>query len=166
VGEQSTGLSVLTAMITPAVLISACGTLIFSTSNRLARIVDRVRQLSRQIEQLFSSNQIEFQDERREELDRQLSFYAVRGRLIQRSLTSFYVALGLFVGSTIAIGAMAFVPRIDWLPSALGIAGAIILFYGCLLLIGEARLALQAVNHETRFALKLSELYRSKRAGK
>ncbi len=35
--------SVLTAMITPALLLSACGTLILSTSNRLARIVDRIR---------------------------------------------------------------------------------------------------------------------------
>lgn len=39
-------LAVLSAMITPAVLISACGTLIFSTAARLARIVDRVRGLS------------------------------------------------------------------------------------------------------------------------
>ena len=33
---------ILTSMITPAVLISACGTLIFSTSARLGRIFDRV----------------------------------------------------------------------------------------------------------------------------
>ena len=36
-------LAVLTAMITPAVLISACGALIFSTSTRMGRVVDRVR---------------------------------------------------------------------------------------------------------------------------
>ena len=39
-------LAVLTAMITPAVLISACGALIFSTSTRLGRVIDRVRTLS------------------------------------------------------------------------------------------------------------------------
>jgi hypothetical protein len=166
VSDRATGVTVLTAMITPAVLISACGTLIFSTSNRVARIVDRVRQLSLEVEQLFSGNRIEFQEERREELDRQLSFYTVRGRLIQRSLTSFYLALGMFVASTIALGAMAFLPGVDWLPSALGITGAITLFYGCVLLIGEARLAIQAVTHETQFAVRLSELYRRKREGK
>ena len=32
-------ISVLSAMITPAVLISACGTLILSTSNRLGRVL-------------------------------------------------------------------------------------------------------------------------------
>jgi len=48
--DLPTALSLLTAMITPAVLISACGTLIFSTSARLARLVDRVRELSQQTE--------------------------------------------------------------------------------------------------------------------
>jgi Protein of unknown function (DUF2721) len=43
--------SVLSAMFTPAVLISACGALIFSTSTRLARIVDRVRELIRVVEE-------------------------------------------------------------------------------------------------------------------
>ena len=36
-------LAVLTAMITPAVLISACGALIFSTATRLGRVIDRVQ---------------------------------------------------------------------------------------------------------------------------
>ena len=42
----SSSLEVLTAMITPAVLISASGTMILSTSTRLGRVVDRVRSLS------------------------------------------------------------------------------------------------------------------------
>ena len=51
-------LSLLSAMITPAVLISACGTLIMSTSLRLARIVDRVRELSRETEEIFTNEAI------------------------------------------------------------------------------------------------------------
>ena len=46
---------VLGAMITPAVLISASGTLVLSTSNRLSRVVDRVRVLSAEAEQSRSS---------------------------------------------------------------------------------------------------------------
>src|SRR5262252_1517637 len=99
-----TSLSILGAMITPAVLISACGTLIFSTSNRLARIVDRVRELSRSIDTLFSDEGVKFVEERHAELERQIAIHALRSRLIQHSLTSFYVALGIFVGTTISIG--------------------------------------------------------------
>jgi hypothetical protein len=36
----TSSLAVLTAMITPAVLISASGTMILSTSTRLGRVVD------------------------------------------------------------------------------------------------------------------------------
>jgi len=159
------GLALLSAMLTPAVLISACGTLIFSTSNRLSRIVDRVRVLTELIEELYTKEEIDFKHERRAELDRQLSFYAIRGGLIQRSLTSIYAALGIFVATTIAIGVVAFAPVIAWLPTALGILGTLFLFYGCVLLIAEARLALRAVNEEMQFALRLSELHRKKQEG-
>ena len=37
---------ILGAMITPALLISAAGTLSLSTANRLGRVVDRVRALT------------------------------------------------------------------------------------------------------------------------
>ena len=60
-------------MITPAVLISACGTLIFSTATRLARLVDRVRELSREIERLCAEGEIAFVVERRAETERQLA---------------------------------------------------------------------------------------------
>lgn len=75
-------LSVLSAMITPAVLISACGTLIFSTSTRLARIVDRVRELTRAIESASKDDEVDFPDERRAEADRQIAIHAQRTRLI------------------------------------------------------------------------------------
>src|SRR5262245_58363813 len=79
-----TALDLLTAMITPAVLISACGTLIFSTATRLARVVDRVRELSRQIEQLCGGELTALPNERRAEVERQLASHAERSRLIQR----------------------------------------------------------------------------------
>ena len=39
-------------MITPAVLILACGSLILTTSQRLTRVIDRVRELSKEIEEV------------------------------------------------------------------------------------------------------------------
>ncbi len=49
---MSSAVAVLTAMMTPAVLISACGSMILSTSHRLGRVVDRVRALSDKLEEL------------------------------------------------------------------------------------------------------------------
>lgn len=146
-------------MITPAVLISACGTLIFSTAVRLARVVDRVRALRRQLEQLYAGAEADFPDERRAEAERQILLQARRGRIIQRSLTSLYVALGLFVATTIAIALAPVAPRLAWLPAALGIAGTLVLFYGCMMFIAETRLALRAVDLEMEFVERLRERY-------
>src|SRR5215831_15597162 len=119
--ERYGGLALLSAMITPAVLISACGTLIFSTSNRLGRIVDRVRELGSLLQQLAGSED-EFKDERRREFDRQLSSHAARTQLIQRALTSFYAAVGAFVATAVAIALVTLVPGMGCLPSAHGAA--------------------------------------------
>jgi hypothetical protein len=157
--DKLTGLGLLSTMITPAVLISACGALIFSTSTRLARVVDRVRALSHQIEELFMKPSDEFVDARRHEIEVQLRLYVRRSKLVQQALTSLYLALGLFVASTIAIGAAAFVKGMMWLPSALGILGTLFLFGGSMLLIGETRLALRALSSEMAFTLRMTRQY-------
>ena len=149
-------LSLLSAMITPALLISACGTLIFSTSARLARIVDRVRMLARQVEELCERPQEDPEREQMAEIERQLATSAERTRLVQGSLTSFYVALGLFVATTVSIGGTRLLGRAEWLPAALGVAGTLVLFWGSVLLIRETRLALGSVRREMEVVLQRS----------
>ncbi|MEP7338841.1 MAG: DUF2721 domain-containing protein [Acidobacteriota bacterium] len=157
-------LNLLSAMITPAVLISACGTLIFSTSTRLARVVDRVRDLSRTIEDLSKDEVIDFPGERVAEVERQLAIHTRRGRLIQRALTGFYISLSLFVAATVAIGFVAVLKHTFWAPNLLGIIGTLFLFYGCVMLIAETRLALRSVNSEMAFTLLLRAKYQERRA--
>jgi Protein of unknown function (DUF2721) len=155
--------SVLSAMFTPAVLISACGALIFSTSTRLARIVDRVRELIRVVEEFSKDENVDFPEERRVEVDRQIAIHARRGQLIQRSLTGFYISLSLFVATTVAIGFVAVFNRAAWAPNALGIVGTVVLFYGCVMLIAETRLALRSVKSEMEFTLMLRAKYQQRR---
>ena len=156
-------LNILSSMITPAVLISACGTLVFSTSTRLARIVDRVRDLTKTIELLSKDETLDFPDDRRAEVDRQIAIHVRRGKLIQRSLTSFYLSLGLFVAASVAIGFVSVFNRGAWAPNWLGIVGTVFLFYGCIMLIAETRLALRSVNSEMEFTLILRSKYQHRR---
>ncbi|MFN0087571.1 MAG: DUF2721 domain-containing protein [Blastocatellia bacterium] len=167
--ETPTALNVLSAIITPAVLISACGTLVISTSSRLARIVDRVRELSRVIEEMSRAEEtMDFIEARRTEVDRQISIHTRRSRLIQNSLTGFYLSLSLFVAAAVAVGVISIFPhkldRALWIPNIFGIIGTIIMFYGCVMLIAETRLALRSVNSEMEFTLRLREKHRERRA--
>jgi hypothetical protein len=157
----TSSLAVLTAMITPAVLISASGTMILSTSTRLGRIVDRVRSLSDRLEEL-SRNQaeVEFVGERREMIFNQMDMLTSRSRLLQRGLTTFYMAVGIFVATSVAIGVVAVTGlRYSWIPVVLGLIGACFLFYGSVLLIFEARLALSTTHAEMDFLWRQSKRY-------
>jgi hypothetical protein len=156
-----TGLDVLSAMITPAVLISASGTLVLSTSVRLARVVDRVRTLAGALEEIFNTPETPIVVARRDQIEWLLGVQTRRGRLIQRALTSFYLALCVFVGTTISIAISAFAPAVAWAPTGLGIFGMLPMFYGCVLLVRETRLALLSVDREMTFAMGLRALYES-----
>jgi Flp pilus assembly protein TadB len=157
--DMSSAVAVLTAMITPAVLISACGSLILSTSVRLGRVVDRVRSLSERLEEMSAqrSNSDTVKD-RQAVIFEQLDKLTSRARLLQRSMVSFYLSLGMFVATSVAIGIVAILgnARYNMVAVALGIIGACFLFYGSMLLIFEARLALSTIHLEMDFIWRQS----------
>ena len=93
---------ILTSMITPAVLISACGTLIFSTSARLGRIFDRVNVMKGEVESIITGN-ISYTKERMKHLHGQIELQRRRAMLIQKAMVSLYTATLLFVTSSLAI---------------------------------------------------------------
>jgi hypothetical protein len=155
----------LAAMVTPAVLISAAGTLVFSTTSRLARIVDRARVLGRELEELDDAPDAPFAEEKRQEIERQFAVRAERSRLVQRAVTGFYVALGMFVATTVLIGLGSVLAIAPIVPSAFAIVGTLVLFYGCIELIRETRLALSATDREMEFVLHLRRLRRDRRLG-
>src|SRR4029453_9018965 len=105
---MSSAVAVLTAMITPAGLISACGSMILSTSSRLGRVVDRVRFLLDKLEEL-AQDRIE-EKARQGMIFAQLDKLTSRARILQRAMVAFYLATGMFVATSVAIGIVAFIP--------------------------------------------------------
>ena len=145
-------------MITPAVLISACGALILSTSTRLGRVVDRVRSLIDSFEEMSRSEREPLLfEERRVVIFDQLDRLTSRARLLQRAMTVFYLSLGAFVLTSVSIGLVSAAGGVgySWLAVALALLGSSGLFYGSVLLIFEARLALSTINAEMDFIWKL-----------
>lgn len=159
--DLSSALAILTAMITPAVLISACGTLILSTSTRLGRGVDRMRSLGNRLEELAhtkNDQEIELYEERRKFIYQQIFGVARRNRFLQRAMQAFYLGLSIFISCSVSIGIVAATGRgYEWLPAVLGLTGALCLFYGSILLILETRLASRVLFEELDFVLRLSK---------
>jgi hypothetical protein len=157
VDSLSAALGVLTAMITPALLISASGMYILSTSNRLGRVMDRVRAISDKMDALMHAPGLELIEERKAALMQQMGHQSRRASILQRTLTIFYTASGIFVLTSVAIGVDSLFSRenLHWLPVAFGLGGACCLLYGNVMLILEAREALKSLHEETEFLKRL-----------
>jgi len=156
----STATEVLAAMITPALLISASGTLVLSTSNRLTRVIDRVRTLSRDAEQLqLSSVAPEAEALRAEQLrgkrlliTRQVTSAAQRAIILRSALSAFYMAIGFLVATSITIGVLTWLHLLlTWPVIALALGGAGALLWGSLLLVREARIAIGSTLDEMQY---------------
>ena len=149
----SLGLTILSAMITPAVLISACGTLILSTSNRLNRIIDRVREVADSFDQLTHEDSLDALGQRKlAQIFDQLHQLTRRVRLLQLGLTTFYLAVGVFVATIMAIGVIEVTDQqYGWIPVVFAFIGAGFLLGGSMLLIIEAHLAVKTTYREMDF---------------
>src|SRR5688572_8744069 len=154
---------VLAAMITPALLISASGTLVLSTSNRVSRVVDRVRILARDAEQLQSALKASLEDAHQaqvkcELITRQVTVLAKRAILLRAALAAFYLAIGLLVASSIAVGVMTWLAwSMTWPVIGLALLGAGALLWGSVLLVREGRHALGSTLDEMQYIRGLVE---------
>jgi hypothetical protein len=157
--------SVLTAMITPALLLSACGTLILSTSNRLARIVDRIRSLAVHVEELADPKRdVELREERMHHGREEMKMQSKRLRIIQRALTLLYLAAVCFLFTSVALGGV-YALRSAWyvLPVVLGVGGACCMLTAAIMLLFEARKAVDDLAAETDFHRYVTRHYIDKK---
>ncbi|MFN0138716.1 MAG: DUF2721 domain-containing protein [Pyrinomonadaceae bacterium] len=149
----------LTAMVTPALLISATGSLVLSTSTRLGRVVDRVRQLEDRLSELIyheDKEDVPLYDKRVEVIVDLLDKVTSRSRILQRAMEAFYYGLGFFVLTSVTIAIAAFFSTYRWVPIPIGIVGIMFLFWGSMLMLRETRMATATVNAEMDFTWQLA----------
>jgi len=144
-------LAVIAAMITPAFLIVSTANLIGSTLSRLARVVDRARTVMRDIEAAHKDGNTRAADAGRVAL----RLYGMRGALVQYALGSYYLAIGFFVATSLAIALTHVFGDVNsWVPAWLTVAGAVLLFVGTLLLAFETSMATRMLHAEIAGALE------------
>lgn len=138
-------LSIVTSMITPAILILAAGSLVSSTLVRMGRIVDQIRRLVARGDELRRrGNHAGVRV-----LDEQLSLLLRRHDLVRRALLAYYVAISLFLLSSIAIGIThLLLTHLVWVGPAIVMLGAIFLFVGSAALVVEVNLSSGTVRRE------------------
>jgi hypothetical protein len=138
--------AVLSLIVAPAILTNASSVLAMSTSNRLARAVDRARELSRQLESA--------QDLTSPEAERRMGELAMaeqRAVLLVAALQRFYIAIGGFslaalislLGAVLAaVERMTVVFGLELAGVAAGLLAVGSLVHGSATLVRETRMAL------------------------
>ena len=142
--------AVLSPIAAPAILTNACSLLAMSTSNRLARAVDRARELSKQLEEAGGLSTPEAGRRLRE-----LMVSEQRTLQLLAALRSIYLALGSFAFATLIslIGAVlvpfdagVLVRTLEAIAVVGGVVAVGALVYGSTLLVRETRLAVQVLH--------------------
>ena len=149
----------LTAMITPALLISATGSLVLSTSTRLGRVVDRVRVLEQRLSELIMTEdktEIPLYERRLETIVNLLDKVTSRARILQKAMGAFYYGLGFFILTSVSIAVAGFFNTYRWLPIPIGIVGIIFFFNGIIWMLLETELPTPPANAEWYFRWQLA----------
>lgn len=146
---QSNPLAVLSLIVAPAVLTNASSVLAMSTTNRLARAVDRARELSRQLEE--ATDMASPQAVRRL---KELTSTEDRSRMLLSALRSIYIALGGFacaalfslLGSVLATAGTSTIAQVvEIVGIVAGLVALAALVHGASTLVRETRIAVQVL---------------------
>jgi hypothetical protein len=160
--------STLAAMISPALFLTATGSLIISTSNRMSRIVDRIRVLTELSDRIDrGDSDLDFPERRMQHATDQLERLVWRSDRVQRALSMLYASLASFVGTslTLAIDVLFHHPFAAF-PTILAVAGVAMMLVSSLELVREARTALKNNRLEVEFSHELREWRRRSRGGR
>ena len=147
----------LTAMITPAIFLTANASLIISTSNRMSRVVDRIRVLNDLLDRMGrGASDLDYLPDRVEHLRDQLRRLEWRNDRIRYALTTLYIAFTTFVCTSLTLAADALLSnRLIALPSGLAVCGVGLLLFASVNLALEALEALRTNRLEIRFYREL-----------
>ena len=128
------GMSVVTAMITPAILILAAGSLVASTLVRLGRVVDQTRALIVLGDALRREGRTSAVAIVESRMDRQLR----RAELARNALWGYYLAIVFFLISSVMIALSRVIHvRFSW------IGPSMVLLGGCVLIAATTQLVIE-----------------------
>jgi hypothetical protein len=143
----------LSAMITPAIFLTANGSLIISTSNRMSRIVDRIRVLNDLGDRLCrGTTDFDYVEDRVAHVQDQITRLVWRGDRIRYALTALYLGFGTFAGTSLTLAIDVWTGnRLVGLPTTLALLGVGLMLFACLNMVREAFEALRSNRREIGF---------------
>ena len=139
-------LSLVQSMVTPAVMISACGLLLLSVSNKLARIVDRIRGLNTEDRELAA----DVDAVRRLSIRNQIDTLLRRALLLRNACGLLYLAVAVFALTSLCVGLSHAAQIFEVLMLVLFVIGLATVVWAGILAYLEIRLSHHAITEEIK----------------
>ena len=136
---------VIQLMLSPAVMINACGLLLLGANNKYSSVVNRIRLINDEKRRLvLKAVDRDFTPEenlRLESTARQLNHLNSRAKLVRNSVMSYTIAAALFVVCSLLIGLALFQGfiGIHYLSTAAFLAGMLVVFAGVIFGVLESK---------------------------
>ncbi|MDO5611220.1 MAG: DUF2721 domain-containing protein [Pseudomonadota bacterium] len=132
--------AILTAMLAPALLMTATASLLVSANARLARVVDRLRALIADWERSAPDNTYQ---------EIQIARHRRRAHLVLKACQMLYLAMGSFVCTSLALAGDAFMHfKLGPTPTVLAILGVLFMLGASLAMWREVSLSVRTFDHE------------------
>ena len=140
--------TVIGAMLAPALLMAATGSLLISANARLARVVDRLRLL------VLGEGEPDGEAPPLSEHETQITEHRRRAALVLRACWMLYVALGCFIGTSLALAASAlFATSVGVVATLLAIVGMACLLGAAIAMGREVSMAVRSLDVELDAAI-------------
>ena len=105
-------LQIIQLMVSPAVMISACGLLLLGINNKYSLVVNRIRLLNEEKRKLMvkiGEHPLSTEDNvRLESIAVQISALTFRAKLVRNSVLAYTIAVALFVFTSLLLGISSF----------------------------------------------------------
>jgi hypothetical protein len=152
--------STVTAMIAPALFLTATASLMISTVTRVARIVDRIRALVALCDRSARRDDVlDFPDVRTKHAIEELRRLQHRSDRAIAAVTLLHAAFGSFAATSMAIAIDSMTGhRFPAAPTLFAFAGVALLLAASMNLVLEARAALRSNDLEVQFFFELERL--------
>ena len=104
----TTIVDIIQAMLAPGIMISACGLLLLGMNNKYSIVVGRIRALTDEKRKLITppkqNNLNLYEGNRLKNINLQIDLFANRIVLVKKAVSSYYIAVALFIFSSLVIG--------------------------------------------------------------
>jgi hypothetical protein len=152
--ENLSVIQAIQLILSPGVMISACGLLLLAINNKFTSVLNRIRALTeekRKIKINIPIRQLSEQEKQRiVSISRQVGGLLGRAKIIRNSIFCYLTAIGLFVTTSLLIGIDYFIPTIQLRYLILGsfLIGMIVVFVSVVLGVVDIMRGLKIVELE------------------